>query len=262
MRFDRVQAILEGSDLKEMLGPKDQEIQKKTGEKHLYSRGVVLVTMTLHERGFDAHNVDRHVVQALAAKLLPSKAAVKLPVAKPAKPVKKIEPKKPKVRIIRKTGVKSPGVPRPGRSKLAPRRPAKGAASAPAPVAAPKPPETPKPAPTPVPQVEAPTGTVPVIVTPVPTPTQAANGPVAVASETESSSAVVFYVYGTALSMAISLAKTLEVGDRLPGAEQRQQAANDMIEMLFPLRDQPVPLPKDLMPAVISNVKASASAKS
>lgn len=231
MRYDRVQAILEGDpSLKDMLGPKDQEVKKRNGEKHFYSRGAVLVTNTLHERQFDAHNVDKNIVIALALELLPEKAAklaapkpVKKPAPKPvAKPVEKPKPE-PKPEPKPRPQPKKP-------EAKTPKAPVKQEPSAP-------------------PQAAAP-ATVPV-----------ADASTAPAAAVDSKPAFVYYIYGNALSLAVALAKMLEVGDRLPGAEQRQQAANDIIDLLIPLRDMPVPMPKDLMPAVMQNVKASVSSK-
>jgi hypothetical protein len=55
MRYDRVQQIIESDRaLAAYLGPKDQEIEKRNGEKNYYRRGVVIVTEALHAKGVDA----------------------------------------------------------------------------------------------------------------------------------------------------------------------------------------------------------------
>ena len=209
MRYDRVQAILEADDaIKAHLGPKDQEVTKRNGEKHRYTRGVFLVTNILHERHFDAHNVDKNMVLGIAFEVLidkPQKIVPPKPVAKPAPP----PPPKPVVEVK-----KPEPKPEPKPKAIRPQAPKKS-----------------------VPQTKAPAKPGPAAVPPAPVP-----APVAPA---EQKPGFVYYIYGTALSHAVTIYKTLEIGDRSPGAEARLDTVSKLIDQLKPLANTAVPMPED-----------------
>lgn len=188
MRYDRVQAILDSDPaLKPFLGPKDQEVIKRNGEKHRYNRGVVTVTNALHERGFDAHNTNKNVVLSLAFDILRDKAPKAAMPEKPKVEKPKVEKPKPEPKAEPAPKPKAPKIPK------APKAPS-----------VPKKPEPKAPAPEPVAAAPTPAGAVP--------PT--APAPI-------SKPGFVYYIYGTALSHAVTIYKTLEIGDRMPGAEAR-----------------------------------------
>src|SRR5271157_3791360 len=232
MRYDRVQSILEGDlALKDFLGPKGQEVEKRNGEKYLYSQGVILVTNALHERGFDAHNVDKDKVLLLASELLRDKKLA----------LKAIAASKPE------PGAKSQ------ESKVEEAKPA------PKPKPAPKSKPAPKPKPKPVPK-SASQKIKPRSVKPKASAASAASPVAAVSVHRNDSlpapapatidgqtpkSGYVYYTYGTALGLAVTLHRTLEIGDRMPGAEARLEAVGKIIDQLKPMANVGVPMPDD-----------------
>lgn len=220
MRYDRVAAILEQDPLlKISLGAKDQEIIKRNKEKHLFSRGVVAVTNAIHQRGMDAHSVDRSLVLNIAAEVLgalndkPNKLP-KLPkpaAVKPAKPV-----------VVKPVVVKAPAAPKP--KPVVPK------------VVSPpkqKPVVTAKPKVAPTPKKPA----------PIAAPTALTLPPSPIASE----KVPVYYVYATGLSLVLGLRKIMEM-DQTPGFEERQQKVDSLYQDLYKLRDVAVPIPLDMMP--------------
>ena len=238
MRYDRVQAILDSDPaLKPFLGPKDQEVIKRNGEKHRYNRGVVNVTNALHERGFDAHNTDKYVVLALAYDILRDKPQ------KPAAEKPKVE--KPKVE---KPKVEKPKVEKPPKVKAAPKPKAE---------AQPKPAKPAKPSSVPEkPEPSKPEkATAALAPAQAPAPTGAALSHAAPVPSSDKP-AYVYYIYGTALSHAVTIYKTLEIGDRMPGAEARLETVSRLIDQLKPLANTGVPMPEDFNNA-LKNAKAN-----
>ena len=266
MRFERVQSVLNGDpSLRDLLGPKDQALEKRNKQKHYCSRGAIVVTLALQAKGIDPHSANRDLIKALAMSLLPEKGvkATPKPVKKPEEAkVEKPKVEKPKVEKpkVEKPKVEKPKVEKPKveKSKVDTAHVSVTKKTKPEPVAAAV--------------AVAAVATVPAVAAPM--SSASIVGPVAAAVATavpavsaaavenlgsDTPPAFVYHIYASALSMAVTLAKLLELGDRLPGAEQRQENANRVIDDLLPLRDTPVPMPQDLMPVTMQNVKAASS---
>ena len=236
MRYDRVQSILEGDlALRNLLGPKDQQVIKRNGEKHFYSQGVVLVTLALHERGLDAHQVEKPRVLNLAAELLRDKPQKFKPEL--LKPEPFPAPPKPEPPAPPKPEPPAPPKPEPRKAK-----------------AKPDPKPQPKPEPKPrakkEPKAKRPDPLPPVKAAVAPSRAEApvAAAPAAVVEPVKGGS--VYYIYGTALSLAVTLHRTLEIGDRTPGAEGRLEAVGKIIDELKGLANVGVPMPDDFNSAM------------
>lgn len=235
MRFERVQTILESEPaLRERLGPKDQPVFKKRNqEKHMFSRGVVAVTLALHKKGIDAHDADRYAVLSVAADVLEDLSKRPATIKSPAKSAPKAAPKPPK-----KPAVKAPARPKP-KVKAKPAPAAKPVeppvVQAPAPAPAPEPPKAPAPAPV--------QGAAPEI-----DPDADAN-----------QQAPLFYIYLTVFSLLAPVKNFLELGDNQPGADQRMAKLDSLIEEVYKLRDVAVPLPPNMLPSSLKDGQNTAT---
>jgi hypothetical protein len=287
MRYEKVQAILDSEPaLKDYLGPKDQEVVDRNNEKHFYSRGTVLVINELQDRGFDAHQAPKPTVLLLASKVLRDKAQkassatpepeLKRPRGRPRKvplaPVSQPEVKRPRGRprkiplplVSQPEPVKRPrGRPRkvplapeseppelkkprgrPRKVPLVPEPEVKKRRGRP-----PKKIEAAKSESTAQPAVAAPVvnESAPAVSDAAPIPDSSVN---AVPATEMPKTGFVYYIYGTALGLAVTLHRTLEIGDRMPGAEIRLESVGKIIDQLKPMANVGVPMPDDFNSAM------------
>lgn len=113
MRYQRIQEILEKDlALGRLLGPKNQPIDSRFGEKICYSKEVVAVTQAIHAEGKDAQKLSKPEVLRVAMvvmKYAPGNIemraafAAPAPVAPPPAPTPPVQPAPPVVAPKRKT---------------------------------------------------------------------------------------------------------------------------------------------------------------
>ncbi len=71
MRYERVQDIVSAEPVfRALLSPREKIVEKRNGEKVLFSKEVVEITDQIHAGGLDAHSVPRVNVLRLAAQVL------------------------------------------------------------------------------------------------------------------------------------------------------------------------------------------------
>ena len=240
MRFERVQNFLEADPtLRERLGPKDHPVNNRSQEKHFFSKGVVAVTLTLHEKGLDAHTANKFTILEIAQEVLKSNGEIKMLSLKIEPDKNGAEEQAPAPVVLVTEPAPVPAVPATG----LPAPPIKRKRGRPP---KPKPPlevaVKPEQAPVPTTQVQTP----PPEKLPQALP-ESAHPPLSPQPRTDVQLPV-FYPFPVVFAQLAAAYNILQMADNQPGADQRQAKLDSLIVDVLNLKDIAVPLPPAMTP--------------